>query len=157
MGREIRRVPPNWEHPRNERGEFRAMYDRTYAEAVAEWTAGYAKWEAGERKSDCEFWEWEGNPPDPDYYRPEFTEEPTWFQVYQTVSEGTPVTPPFATEDELIDYLVENGDFWCQERPNESPPSRESATAFVKSGWVPSGLVHGGRVTTGIDVAGVLK
>ena len=25
MGREIRRVPPNWEHPKNDNGEFRSM------------------------------------------------------------------------------------------------------------------------------------
>ncbi len=52
-----------------------------------------------------DFW---GEPPEPNdpTLRPEYEEEPTWFQVYETVSEGTPVTPPFATEQELSDYLV---------------------------------------------------
>jgi hypothetical protein len=32
--------------------------------------------------------------------------EATWFQAWETVTEGTPVTPPFATTDELVDYLA---------------------------------------------------
>ena len=31
------------------------------------------------------------------------------WQVWETVSGGSPVTPVFASAEELIDYLVENG------------------------------------------------
>ena len=58
--------------------------------------------------------------------------EPTCYQMYETVSEGTPVTPVFETEDELVDYLVNVGTFWNQKY------SREAAEAFVKTGWAPS-------------------
>lgn len=34
--------------------------------------------------------------------------------LYQTVSEGTPVTPVFETKNELVDYLVEHGNFWAE-------------------------------------------
>jgi hypothetical protein len=72
-----------------------------------------------------------------------------WWQVYETVSEGTPVTPPFATKEELIEYLVEHGDFWdqrnrhdyrCYVDPGCYPPwSRKAATTFVmEDGWCPS-------------------
>lgn len=157
MGREIRRVPPNWEHPRftagdarrpKDVGEYRSCYDQTFEEACAEWKEGFAQWEAGTHKyqdEDGEFWEGWCSPPDREHYRPAFTEEPTWYQVYQTVSEGTPVTPPFATREELIDYLVENGDFAYQEYPefrSTSKPSREAATAFVNEGWAPSMVVN---------------
>ena len=50
-------------------------------------------------------------------------EELTWWQVYGTVSEGTPDTPAFATSAELIYYLFTYGDY----------PSREAATAFVEA------------------------
>ena len=74
----------------------------------------------------------------------------TWWQVYETVSEGTPVSPPFATPDELIDYLVAHGDFWDQQRRergdtimNNDPWSREQAEAFVRGpGWAPSMVVE---------------
>ena len=56
--------------------------------------------------------------------------EATWFQAWETVTEGTPVTPPFATTDELVDYLVTRGDFWDQER-GDGPWDRKSAEEFV--------------------------
>jgi hypothetical protein len=52
---------------------------------------------------------WEGGPPRPDSYRPAFESAPTAFQVYETVSEGTPISPVFETRDELIDWLVNDG------------------------------------------------
>jgi hypothetical protein len=79
----------------------------------------------------------ESAPPNPDSYRPKFQTEPTWYQVYETVSEGTPVTPPFATKEELVNYLVEHGDFWDQRR-GHGGWSRENAERFVGAGWAPS-------------------
>lgn len=62
------------------------------------------------------------------------------WQVWEGVSEGSPVSPVFETPEELIDYLAEGGDAWCRRRPDEKPPSRRAAIAFVmSSGWVPSG------------------
>ena len=144
MGREIRMVPPNWEHPKNEQGEYLPMYDRDYDTAAQEWLDGLAKWNGmpEEKKYSCKyFWEYEGNPPNKEYYRPRFTEPATWYQVYQTVSEGTPVTPPFATKEELVDYLVKNGDFWDQKR-GYGGHTKEQAEAFVEIGWVPSGFFN---------------
>lgn len=63
-------------------------------------------------------------PPEREYYRSWKDEDATWFQVWETVSEGTPVTPPFATKEELIDYLVANGDFWDQKRRQEQNQGR---------------------------------
>jgi len=95
------------------------MHDETFEHAAKEWKDGFAKWEGGERPEYCdpddaklEFWEWEGGPPDREYYRPWKDEEATWFQVWETVSEGTPVTPPFATREELAAHLAEYGDDW---------------------------------------------
>lgn len=159
MGREIRRVPPHWEHPRDENGEYKPMHDKAYDDAAQEWLNGLAAWN---QKSDEEkngwkyFWEYEGNPPDENYYRPKFTEAPTWYQVYQTVSEGTPVTPAFATREELIDYLVEHGDFWDQKR-GRGGYTREAATAFVDLGWTPSFVVNHRVLISGIEAAGQIK
>ena len=167
MGREVRRVPPNWEHPRwtagdvprsDWIGEFKSMYNETYNEAAENWLAELAKWEAGEnpdreRYGDRYLWDWEGNPPDKNYYRPEFAEEPTWFQLYETVSEGSPVTPPFATEEELIEYLCTKGDFWCQGRHNEPIPTRKQATALVKTGWAMSMMLANGKVMNSAESA----
>ena len=170
MGREIRRVIPNWEHPlrdcphspwrggcdeaRKNAAEgkglkcFHPLYDEDFESAASEWKANFLKWEAGERESyfdaakyppDYQYWEWNGGPPDREYYRPKWTdEEATWYQVYQTVSEGSPITPPFATKEELVDYLCTYGDFWDQSRGDGAWP-REAAEKFIHgSGWAPS-------------------
>lgn len=176
MGREIRRVPANWEHPKKEVPDFRTremveryqpMFDDPFAPAMQEWYAEWQAWERGERPDYCSdesknlpFWEWHGGPPRPEYYRPDWKpEEMTWFQVYETVSEGTPVSPPFATEDELIQYLADNGDFWDQTRVKEGRQAgptawgREAAERFVKKRWAPSGLIVNGQYLTARDGA----
>lgn len=75
-----------------------------------------------------------------------------WWQVWETVSEGSPVTPAFATADELIDYLVEKGDAWDQKRGHPGW-KYESAKAFVESGWAPSAMVVNGKYHESKDAA----
>lgn len=223
MGREIRVVPANWEHPKRivEKSngqiteEYRPMHGgTTYEEAMDEfrkecetWVTGHRLWQEGfydgydgERKTrqQCLI-EWAANikkdrkekgysndyrsaellryesglcdwkdvcgesphHPDPDDYFPSWPEGvATWFQVYQTVSEGTPVSPPFATREELVDYLVANGDFWDQARRKNGrfggmdcrPWTREQATRFVfDTGWAPSLIVT--HTSSGVEVA----
>lgn len=164
MGREIRRVPPNWEHPvkrcehspwsggcdyakRNGGMCHKQLFDEPFGPAMDEWYANWKKWEAGthedidEDNRGMSYWEWTGGPPDPEYYRPAWKEgEATWYQVYQTVGEGSPVTPPFATKQELVDYLVANGDFWDQER-GDGGWSRANAESFVEREWAMSGMM----------------
>jgi hypothetical protein len=181
MGREIRMVPPNWQHPETEdaygRTRLQPMFDSNYASAKAEWLSELAKWEAGERPShfdaseypsDYSYWEWESNPPSRAYYRPWADDDATWFQLWETVSEGTPVSPPFATRQELADYLAENGDFWDQKRclepgwerlfggvPGKSGWGKQRAEAFVNVGWAPSMIMMGGKLLDGKLAAGI--
>ena len=148
MCREIRKVPPSWEHPKDDFGNYKPMHDESYKSAMDWWTQEDELWKAGKHESqlkyesarECKtFAEWDGGPPDPDYHRPSFEQEPTWFQMYETVTEGTPVTPPFETKEQLCDYLVENGTFW-----DTTGWPRENAEAFVKSEWAPSFIMGPG-------------
>lgn len=151
MGREIRRVPPNWEHPKDENfndGRYQPMHETSFEKRKNEWIAEFLAWENKTHSSydpEYTYWEWSGNPPDRTYYVPYKPEEATWFQVYETVSEGTPVSPPFETEEELIKYLATYGDFWDQKR-GAGPWNIESAAQFVKGdGWRPTGVITGGK------------
>lgn len=147
MGREIRRVPPNWEHPKDEKGNYVPMYDQDFKEAAEQWLHDCIAWNEGthedlvkqpSRKQDYPyFWMWHGPPPSEDCHRPKFDTEPSWFQIYETVSEGTPVTPPFATKEELIEYLVSYGDFWDQNR-GDGGWTRGAAEKFVTDEYAPS-------------------
>jgi hypothetical protein len=147
MGREVRRVALGWDPPKMPCRYYHSPasppcpgwhwhphFDESYEHAVADWEARKARWESGEdqtalRYPDMSFEEWEGEKPDdPDYYRPEWPEgTPLGYCYYETVSEGTPLSPIFATTDELADWLVENEDM-----------SPEGARRFVAAGWAPS-------------------
>ena len=147
MGREIRRVPPNWEHPLAEDGDYVPMQNRTYAQTINEWNEGSQQWKKGEHERQLskpelyarypnyeDFW---GPPPEPDddTLRPEYDQEPTWYQVYETVTEGTPVTPPFATQHELVSYLIDH-----------EYGNRRQIEAFVNEGWAPTLASIDGKV-----------
>ena len=69
---------------------------------------------------------------------------PGW-QVWETVSEGSPISPVFATPEELIEWLVRDG------------YSRTAAESFVSSGWVPSGVIVDGKMYKDIETAAILK
>lgn len=156
MGREVRRVPPNWKHPLVEHGRhYRPMCDESFDDAAAKWKRAFKAWEEGEREqhknddgSHLEFWEWDGLPPFRESYRPAWREgEATWFQMYETFSEGTPVSPPFETLEELARYLSTHGDFWYQQDPSSyDKPTYEQALATVTAGWAPSMLVCGSTI-----------
>ena len=160
MGREIRKVPPNWKHPHSEEypDRLQPMYDENFEAAATAWKAELTKWESGERPDYCteesrllEYWEWETRPPERIYYRPWKDEEATWYQLWETVSEGTPVSPPFATKEELVDYLAEHGDDWGINR-GTGGWGKERATAFVMgSGWAPSMVMVGGQIMSGVE------
>ena len=142
MSREIRRVPLDWEHPLQERylyengerktysldNDYKPCYDQTFEEAVEEWKAKFIKWESTPLEDrrpttgiPMEYWEWD-SPPDRDHYRPAFTSEADGYQLYETVSEGTPVSPIFSNKSDLycwirkgygwsplVDSLIEHG------------------------------------------------
>lgn len=167
MGREIRKVPPNWEHPRytadtttsvHQIGEYIPMLDADYEEAAQDWIRHFDQWRNGEHKSQSEVWcsdikyYWEyDSPPEPEYHRPAFTKEPTWYQGYETVSEGTPFTPPFGTQAELVDWLVANGD------PVHGRITRQQAESFVEDAYAPSMVIQGGVLKGGIQAMSDLK
>lgn len=180
MGREIRRVPAGWEHPKGMyqrlvmgnsgdiiadflRGvaqqrhewceEYKPLYDRSYKDAKREWDENNALWAEGKHPDQLAghgegmTWEeWDGAEPDPDYYRPHWTpEEATHYQMYETVSEGTPVSPVFASLEELAEHMVSVMGY-----------SPQAAKAFCKSGWAPSAVFSPGMgLKDGITAEGI--
>lgn len=77
------------------------------------------------------------------------TDIPTgsWWQVWENVSEGSPVTPAFATQEELIEYLVKYGDKWDQGR-GDGGWNREAAVKFVGLEYMPSMILSNGQIIT---------
>jgi hypothetical protein len=155
MGREVRRVPANWEHPKLANGKYQPMHDASYEDRLDEWQAKKAKWESGEfpdyasvenRKLTYE--EWSGEAPDPSYYMPQFLdEERTHYQMYESTSEGTPISPVMETPEELARWLADN---------NASAFAGQTASyegwlRVCKGGYAPSMVMTGNVIQSGVD------
>lgn len=56
------------------------------------------------------------------------------WQLWETVSEGSPISPVFADADGLVDWLCSPAYTWGA----STPTRREQAERFVQSGWAPS-------------------
>lgn len=73
------------------------------------WNRGEYPEYAGEEHKKLTFAEWDGGPLDPIDYMPIWTkEEATHWQMYETCSEGTPVSPIFADPEDLAEWLASN-------------------------------------------------
>ena len=72
------------------------------------------------------------------------------WQLWETVSEGSPISPVFTTAEGLVDFMsqpAEDGrDGWAQGY------DRAVAEAWVKDhGWAPSGIMIGGKMMSGVE------
>ena len=126
MSREVRMVPPGWEHPRNERG-YTPLFPAEFADDESEDPEDRVP------ASDC---------------MPVFSEsEATHFMMYEDVSEGTPISPAFATPEELARWLVENG----ASAFAGQTASYEAWLRIAKGGYAPSAVMHDGVITSGVE------
>lgn len=162
MGREVRRVPAGWQHPKRVVQGFNGPVEcykplfpgERYQPAVDSWDEECAKWKAGWRPDygpdtrAMTFEEWEGERPDRDDYMPSWpAEERTHLMMYEDTSEGTPISPAFATPEELARWLADNGASWF----GDSTGTYEGWLRIARGGWAPSMVVIGGEVLSGAD------
>ena len=125
MGREVRKVPADWQHPKYWAQGTRGLEERhkplslgeCYQSAVDDWDEECAKWKTGWRPEYCDdaesramFYEqWAGQRPHRDDYMPNWpAEQRTHLMMYEDTSEGTPISPAFETPEELARWLVDN-------------------------------------------------
>jgi hypothetical protein len=160
MGREVRRIPKDWQHPKKRKFNYlkacyedvyQPMYDKPFAPAMREWYAGWEAWERGERPEGAiseTYWEWDGPPPDPEYYRPDWPDsERTHLMMYEDTSEGTPISPAFETPEELARWLVENN----ASAFGSSTGTYEGWLRIAQGGYAPSAVVVDGVMHSGVD------
>lgn len=76
-------------------------------------------------------------------WTPDAVPEGDGWQLWETVSDGKPVSPVFETEQEFKTYLIGEG------------YSESAAAGFIKQGWCPSGSSDGNGMRTNIETCGV--
>ena len=165
MGREVRRVPADWQHPKEWRFDHRGNHVERYKPLlpgddyqarVDEWDAECAKWKDGWRPDHCTdpesralcYEQWAGQRPHRDDYMPNWpAEQRTHLMMYEDTSEGTPISPAFKTPEELARWLVDNN----ASAFGSSAGSYEGWLRVARWGWAPSMVVTDGVVASGVD------
>lgn len=119
MGREVRMVASDWKHPIDKtHGGFVPLYPGWRFEADAKlWDEDAAKWERGEYPDYADeddikagYLNWAGRRPDPKKYMPNWTpERAAFYMMYETATEGTPISPAFITPEDLARWLADTG------------------------------------------------
>ena len=160
MGREIRMVPADWQHPKDDDGRYIPLHDN-YNSDAQRWDEEVAMWAKGMRRDygtdgwkpiEAEYAEWPledwgGKRPRPEDYMPQWKpEERTHLMMYENTSEGTPISPAFSAPEELARWLADN---------NASAFGGMTATyeqwlATCNSGWAPSAVIDGGVFRSGV-------
>jgi hypothetical protein len=163
MGREVRRVPKDWQHPKKREFNYlknryeevyQPMFERSFAEAMDEWYAEWKAWERGDRPEYCSeegsslpYWEWSGPPPDPAYYMPQWPEhERTHLMMYESTSEGTPISPAFETPEELARWLADSN----ASAFGSCTATYEQWLSTCRRGWAPSAIATNGVIDSGV-------
>lgn len=165
MGRECRRVPADWQHPKRADGRegYQPMCDRGFRAAADEWLANCLLWSEGQHPDQIAhpeysakfpfYWQWSSSPPDDEYFRPDWPEESrTHYQMYETTSEGTPISPVFATPEEVARWCADNG---ASAFGGDTAPY-EWWLKIAHGAWVPDMVMTGGELKTSAQLDPVM-
>ncbi len=167
MGREIRKVPANWKHPRGDDGKYIPLYRNSgnFSESDAEWNEGWEKWQAGlcenygegpkwgpidDEYKSLRYSDYAGSRPSPDDYMPNWPPEQCTHLMMYEETEGTPISPPFETPEELAKWLADNGaSSW-----GYSTATYDQWLSMCKAGWAPSAVyTQDTGVISGVEYA----
>lgn len=125
----LRKVPKNWEHPKDKAGNYIPLYDGSYTEYSNEYDEEKEMWNKGLQKQwnvtekdlsyvwvskkdedkNMSFEEWHGEKKLSEAYVPDWQKNQlTHFQMYEDVTEGVPVSPIFKKIKNLANWLANN-------------------------------------------------
>lgn len=161
MSREVRMVPGDWQHPRDEHGKFIPLLGGSFADRLARWDEDAGQWARGfvrdfvtgtwEPKADkyasLSFEEWDGRRPEVSDYMPDWPpERRTHYQMYETTSEGTPISPIAATPECLAKWLADNG----ASAFGDMTATYDEWLGMIRKGWAPGMIIAGGHMDSGV-------
>lgn len=145
MGREVRKVPADWVHPSYEpytgRQGFKPLHDGDDYQAAHDGFIQMLSEDGLQAAID-----YYGCPDKGDYMPLWKPEERTHFMMYEDTSEGTPISPAFATPEELARWLADTG----ASAFAKDAASYEAWLRVCNGGFAPSAVVRGGQMISGV-------
>ena len=89
-------------------------------------------------------------PVDQNEYMPDWPEaERTHLMMYENTSEGTPISPPFATPEELARWCADNG----ASAFGASKATYEQWLSVARGGYAPSMVIVDGKMMSGVEAS----
>jgi hypothetical protein len=138
MGREVKRVPLDFEWPLK-----RAWFGYVVPSAPCQLCAGGGERRGGDSCPVCDgygivYWG-----------RIEVPVGDGW-QMWETTSEGSPISPVFATPEGLARWLADTG----ASAFGGTPATYEQWLGMVRVGWAPSAVADGSGLRSGVEFVG---
>jgi len=141
MGREVRMVAKDWQHPKRDNGSYVPLLGGSYSADEKEFLkiANEKGLQEAVDYMEC---------PAKENYMPDWTEnEATYYMMYEDTSEGTPISPAFETPEELAQWLTDH---------NASAFAGQTATyeswlRVANGGFACSAVLHHGVIENGVD------
>jgi hypothetical protein len=146
-------VPADWEHPKESVRDGRAgrieerytplFPGEDYQPRADAWDEKCAKWKDGWRPDGCDsptnramaYEQWARQRPHRDDYMPNWPEDQrTHYMMYEDTTEGTPISPAFATPEELARWLADTG----ASAMGGQTASYEAWLNVARGAWAPS-------------------
>lgn len=144
MGREVRRVTADWQHPQEDNmlgGKCPKPLHEGYTRAKKEFLDMLSK------DGLQEALDYFGRAPNQEDYMPDWDDgERTHYQMYETCSEGTPISPVMASPEELAQWLSDNG----ASSFGSMTATYDQWLSVCKGGWAPSAVVQNGILESGV-------
>lgn len=165
MGREVRRVPADWQHPKQwildhagrREWRYKPLYPGEYYQRqVDEWDDECAKWKTGLRPDNADdetramtYEQYAGQRPHRDDYMPDWPiEQRTHFMMYEDdTGEGTPISSAFATPEELARWLADNN----ASSFGSMTASYEAWLRVARGNFAPSLVMENGQIQSGVE------
>lgn len=141
MGREVRKVPKDWKHPKRYDGKYEPLLDG-YKAALADFE------KAIEEKGLADALDYYGGCPVSDDYMPDWPEaERTHYMMYEDTSEGTPISPACETPEELAHWLADNE---ASAFGSETATYEQWLRMIRGPGWAPSAVCDSNGFRSGV-------
>jgi hypothetical protein len=158
MAYEIRRVPGNWQHPKDADGRYIGLFETSRFKRDAQrWDEENEMWLKGYRSDGRSnyvpiepehqhksYVEWTQERPELRNYMPQWAnDERTHYMIYESVTEGTPISPAFRNAVDLLNWLIAENVKESQDRGKEITFWKRWVQQEIKAANLTCGILRG--------------
>jgi hypothetical protein len=101
-------------------------------------------------RGSCSVWDSIQNKRKANRWKPKEPPKGDGYQLWETVSEGSPISPVFAEPSELAEWLATSPDYTWRKN-DEGTTAAQWLTFIMGPGWAPSMIMKDGHLSSGVQ------